>query len=162
MLARDQLWQVLHLLLVGAVQLDLVDAKVGMRPIGERHRGAGPGDLFHCNHMRQIGHARPAVFFRRGDAQKAQLAKLFPQLVGKLVLLVDLGRHRFDALLRPAMHHIAHRVDVFTKIEIHRVHEHGARVSKGKLFERLFIKEAGKVSRVKLIEQGVNYRLRSA
>ena len=38
-LAADQLGQVLELLLMGAVAVDLVDAQVGMGPVGQCHRG---------------------------------------------------------------------------------------------------------------------------
>ena len=74
--------------------------------------------------MGQVGHARAAIFLRHGDAQKAKLAHLLPQLGRKQVLAVDFLGHRADAVLRPTMHHLAHRVDVFAEVELHGGHEH--------------------------------------
>ena len=125
MLARDQLGEILGLLLGRAVQRDLVDAEVGMRAVAERDRGAGPRNLLDSHGMRQIAHSGATVFLGDGDAQQAKLAHLLPQRVGESVLAVDLGGHRRHPLLRPAMHHLAQRFDFLGAVERHRSCEHG-------------------------------------
>ncbi len=121
----QQAGQVFLFLLMGAVQLDLVHAQVGMRAIRQRNRRRYAGQFLDHDHMRQIGHPCPAVFFGNGDAQQAQFAKLFPQFVGEFIGAVDFGRQRLDPLLGKAMHHVAQGINIFAKIEIHRVREHG-------------------------------------
>ena len=49
--ARNQTRQVLCLLFSRAVQLDLIDAKVRVGTVGQRHRGRGPRDLFDSDSM---------------------------------------------------------------------------------------------------------------
>ena len=117
MFARDQLGQVFLLLLLGAIQLDLVHAEVRMRAVAERDGGRGAGDFFHGDDMGEVGHARAAILFVDGDSQKAELPHLGPELCGKEVLPIDLGGDGGDPLLRPAMHHVAQRVHLVPKIK---------------------------------------------
>ena len=126
MLARDQLRQVLRLLLRGAVQLDLVDAEVRMRPVAEADRGGGPRHLLHRHAMGEVAHAEPAVFLGHGDSQQADLAHLRPQLHREGVGAVDLGGQRLHLLLRPAMGRVADRLDVLAERESQGGVEHGA------------------------------------
>jgi hypothetical protein len=135
-LARDEAGRYFALLLFRAVQLDLVDAEVGVGAVGQADRGRGAADLLDRDGVREVAHARAAVFLVHGDAQKPKLPHLAPELVGKRVGPVDLGRHRLHAVLRPAVDHLAQRVHVLAEVERHRGHEHGTRPP---LIERLFI-----------------------
>ena len=95
-----------------------------MRAIAQRNRGRGARDFLDRDHMRQIGHADAAEFLGHGDAQEAKIAHFFPEFVGKGVAGVDLCRHRLDALLRPAMHHLAQGIHILAQIELHDCVEH--------------------------------------
>ena len=101
MLARDELRQVLRLLLGGAVQPDLVDAEVRVRAVAQRHAGGGAGDLLDRHHVREIAEPGAAVFLGHGDAEQAELAHLAPELGREDVRAVDLGRHRRHAAPAP-------------------------------------------------------------
>ena len=122
--AGDQARQVRALLRVRPVQLDLVHAKVRMCAIGQADRGRGAGDLLRRDDMGEVGHARPAVFLRHGDAQKAKIAHFLPKLCREAVGAVDLGGDRLHPVLCPAMHHVAQRLDLFSKVEFHGCGEH--------------------------------------
>jgi len=117
-LAADQLGQVLGALLGGAVALDLVDAQIGMRAVGETHAGRCAGNFFHRNHVRQIAHVGTAVFLAHGDAQHAQVAHLAPQVHRELVVAIDFGGAGGDFGLGKVTHRVAQGIDVFTKLEI--------------------------------------------
>jgi hypothetical protein len=95
-LAGDQPRQVAALLLLGAVAADLVDAKVGVRAVGQADRGGGAADLLHGHHVLEVAHAGAAVLLLHGDAEDAELAELAPEVGGELVARVDLGRARRD------------------------------------------------------------------
>ncbi len=117
-LTTDELGQVFGALLGRAVALDLVDTQVGVRAVAQAHRGAGTGDFFHGDHVRQVAHVRAAVFLTHGDAQHAQVAHLAPQVHGELVVAVDFGRAGGDFGLGKVAHRVAQSVDVFTELEV--------------------------------------------
>ena len=117
-LAADQLGQVLGLLRLIAVAVDLVDAQVGVRAVGQAHRGAGARDFLHRHHVRQVAHVGATVFLAHGDAEHAQLTELAPQVHGELVAAVDLGSARGNLCLGKVAHGIAQGINVFTKLEI--------------------------------------------
>jgi hypothetical protein len=89
MLAGDQLGQVLRLLRWCAVAVDLVDAEVGMRAVGQAHRGRATADFFDGDDMRQVTHASAAVFLVYGDTEQAHVAELAPHVAGEEVVTVD-------------------------------------------------------------------------
>src|SRR5690349_18753908 len=120
MLARNQLRQVFLLLRVGSVTPDLVDAKIGVRPIGEAHRSRSAADLLHCDAMREIPHAGAAIFLLDGDAVQAEGADLGPQLDRKTVGAVDLGGYRRDPVLGKAANGGPQHVDFLTEIKVER------------------------------------------
>ena len=124
MLAAHQLGQVARLLLGGAVELDLVDAEVGMRPVAQRHAGRGARDLLHRDDMGEIAHPGPAVFLRHGDPEQAEVPHLAPQMGGEDVVAVDPGRERGDALLRPGLDQVAQRVEILAQGEVQAGGEH--------------------------------------
>ena len=118
MLAADQLGQVFLLLRLAAVALELVDAEVRVRAIGQADRSRSATDFFHRDHVRQIAHIGPAIFLGDGNAEHPELAHLAPQVHRELVARVDLGRARRDLLLRKMLHCIAQCVDLFAKLKI--------------------------------------------
>ncbi len=124
MLAGDQFRQILALLLGVAVQLDLIDAEIGMGAIGERHGGGRASDLLDHDRMRQIAHVDAAEFLRHGDAKKAERAHFRPELVRKHIGAINLRRARLQLLLSPAMGHRLQGLDLLTKSEPHRMMEH--------------------------------------
>ena len=91
MLTADQFGQVFGFLLGGGVDLQLVNAQVGVRAVGEPDGSTGPGDLLHGDTVGQVAHTAAAIFFRYGNAQQAHIAEFLPQVVGKLIVVVDLG-----------------------------------------------------------------------
>ncbi len=95
-----------------------------MGAVGQRDAGAGPGDLLDRDHMREVSHPGAAVFLGHGDAQQAQLAQFGPELGGELVAAVDLGGHRLQPFLRPAVHHVAQGIHILAEIELHTCVEH--------------------------------------
>jgi len=95
-----------------------------MRAVGQADRGAGAGNLFGGDDMGKIAHPGPAELFGHGDAQKAKLAHLAPELRREAVGAVDLRGHRLDAALRPTVDHLAQGVHILAQIERHRRHEH--------------------------------------
>src|SRR5690606_11705026 len=124
--AADQLGQIALLLFFRAVAMNLVHTEVGMRTVGQPHRGAGAGDFFHGDHVRQVAHIGTAVFFAHSDAEHAQFAELAPQVHGELVAGVDLGGARRDLRLRELADGVAQHVDVGTEVEVEagKVHVH--------------------------------------
>ena len=124
-LAADQLGQVLEFLCVVAVAVDLVDAQVGVRPVGQRHRGRATADFFHAHHMGQVTEAGTAVFLGHGDAQQAHVAELAPQVGGEQVVDVDLGRARCDLLGHEGLHLVAQHVDGLAEGEVQGRVTHG-------------------------------------
>ena len=99
MLARDELGQIFALLRLAAVAMDLVDAEIRMRAVGQADRGRAARNLLHGDAMRQIAEPRTAVFLLDGDAGQAELAQPRPQVARKLVLAVDRIGARRDLVL---------------------------------------------------------------
>ena len=95
-----------------------------MRAIGQTDAGAGPRDLLDRDRVGQIAHAGAAVFLGDGDAQKAEVAHLAPQVGGEDVLAVHLRGDGLDPFLRPAVNHVAQGVHVLAQVEIHPSREH--------------------------------------
>ncbi len=96
MFAGHQLGEIAALLFVRAPAPHLVDAEVGVRAVGQAHRGGGAADLLHRDDVLEIAEARAAPFFFDGDAEEAQLAHPRPEVARELVRAVDLGRTRGD------------------------------------------------------------------
>jgi hypothetical protein len=59
----NQLGQVLGFLFRRGVDLELVNAQVRVGAIRERHRSAGPGNLFHGDTVGKVAHAAAAILF---------------------------------------------------------------------------------------------------
>ncbi|MNS51009.1 hypothetical protein D3C72_836730 [compost metagenome] len=124
--AADQLRQVLGFLFVVAVAVDLVDAKVGVRTVGQRYRGRTTADFFHRHHMRQVTQTRAAVLFRHGDAEQAHVTEFAPHVGGEQVVAVDLRGARGDLLGDKGLNLIAQHVDGFTEGEVQGWIAHGS------------------------------------
>ena len=117
-LAADQLRQIAPLLLLVAVQSQLVDAQVRVRSIAQADGRRGPRDLLHRHRMREIAEAGAAVLGCDGEAEKAEIAQFPPQIARKQVAAVDLAGARRKALLREAPGLIAHGIDHLAQAEI--------------------------------------------
>ncbi len=124
-LATDQLGQVAGLLLGVAVAVDLVDAQVRMRAVGQGHRGRAAADLFHRHHMGQVAEAGATVFFGDGHAEQTHLAEFSPHVRREQVLLIDGFGARSNLGSDEGLHLLAQHVDGFTEGEIEAgvVHE---------------------------------------
>ena len=118
MFAGDKPGQVLALLGLAAVAVDLVDAQVGVRAIGEPDRGARPRDFLHCHHMRQVAHVGPAVFLADRHPEHADLAHLAPQVHRKLIRTIRFSGERGNLGFGKSPHGIAQHVDIFAQFEI--------------------------------------------
>jgi hypothetical protein len=94
MFAGDQLGQKAALLLVAAVAADLVHAEVGVGAIAQADRRRGTAQLLDRDHVLEIAQPRAAIFLVDGDAVKAEIAHLRPQLARKAVGLVEFRRDR--------------------------------------------------------------------
>ena len=90
MLAADEAGKILSFLIRVRPALDLVDAEVGVRAVGQADGGGRPRHLFDGDRVLEIAKAEPAIVFRHRDAVQAQLAHLGPEVAGKLVRTVDL------------------------------------------------------------------------
>ena len=125
MLARDQLGQVAPALGGGAVQLDLVDAEVGVRAVAEPNRGRGPAHLLHRDAMLQIAEPAAAFLLVHGDAEKPEIAQPGPEVARELVANVDLLRPRRNLRLREALDRRADHVRRLAEPEIQAGHSVG-------------------------------------
>ncbi|MNO77088.1 hypothetical protein D3C76_681860 [compost metagenome] len=117
-LAADQPGQVFGFLLLGAVALDLVDAEVGVRTVGQRHRSRTAADLFHGDHVRQVAQRRAAEFLFHGDAEQAHVTELLPHVHGEGVFRVDLRGARRQLGGDEAADLVAQHVDGFAEAEV--------------------------------------------
>jgi hypothetical protein len=71
---------------------DLIDAKIGMRPIAQTNRGRGARHLFLRDDMLKIAQAQTAKFLIHGDAMQTQFPHGGPEFAREPVLLVNLCR----------------------------------------------------------------------
>ncbi len=117
-LAADEARQVFFALRVVAVAMDLVDAEVRVRAVGQPHRCRRAADFLHRDDVREVTHVAAAVLLGHGDAEQAHVAELRPQLVGKLVGAVDVGRARRDLGLGEFGDRVAQQVGGFAEIEV--------------------------------------------
>ena len=101
-----------------AVPVDLVDAEIGMRAIGQADRGRGAGDLLHRDHVLQIAHAGAAILLLDGDAEHAEIAELAPQIHRERVVAIDPSRARRDLIGREGLDLSAQHVGGLAQIEI--------------------------------------------
>ena len=122
--AGNQPGQEPRLLVRRAVAVDLVDAKVGMGAVGQRHRGRGAGDFLHRHAMREVAHGGTPVVRVRRNAEQTELAHLRPQVAGEFVGFVDLGGARRDLVLRKAENHVAQGLDLVAQGKGHAGGEH--------------------------------------
>src|SRR5271165_3896430 len=118
MLARDQLRQIFAFLRLRPVAPDLVNAEIGMRPVGEADRGGAAADLLHRDAMGKVAHASAAIFFLDGDPVKTERAHLGPQLDRKAVGTVDLRGERRDAVLGEAANRRSQHVDLGAEVKV--------------------------------------------
>ncbi|MNE16524.1 hypothetical protein D3C80_1094730 [compost metagenome] len=125
MLAADQLGQVFGLLRRSAVAVDLVDAQVGVRAVGQADRRRGAADFLDGHHVGQVAHAGAAVLLGNGDAQQAHLTEFLPHVGGEQVVVVDGGGARRQLAGHEGTHLVAQHVDGFTKGEVEAGVRHG-------------------------------------
>ena len=105
----------------------LVGCEPGDVPGRERHmRGAGESDRrvvarqpLDDEHLRESVRAAAAEFFRKRDAEKAELAKLLDDVPREGFLLVPLGRMRLDFALGEVGQRFADAPLLFGQIEVH-------------------------------------------
>ena len=95
-----------------------VNTKVGMRTIAERDRRRSSADLFHRNNMSKITHACTAKLFVDGYAKQAHFAKLGPQMIGELVIAVDVCGDGGDMLGGERVDVVSEHIDGFTKPKV--------------------------------------------
>ncbi len=118
MFAAAEGWQVLLFLRLAAVTIDLIEAKIRHGTVGQPHGRRGTADFLHHHSVRQITQTTATIDFINGDAQKAHLAKLGPEVGGKLVVPVYGRRARFDLFLAHLINGAAKHVDFFAETEV--------------------------------------------
>lgn len=110
-LTRDQPGEVLLLLLVVAVQHQLVDTQLAVSGIAQPDTPTGPAELFHDHAVSLVPHSEAAILLARCDAEEASLAELLPHVVGERILAVCLGSNLFwDLSSRKFLHALAQLV----------------------------------------------------
>ena len=119
-LAANQLRQVLGLLFGRAVAVDLVDAQIRMRAIGQAYRCRGAADLFDSHHVGEVAKPGAAMLLRDGDAQQAEFAKSRPELIGELIVAVDGSGPRRDFGGAERVNLLTQHVDGFAQSEVQR------------------------------------------
>src|SRR5258708_6711320 len=124
MFARDQFWQIFPFLRFVAVAAQLVDAQIGMRPVGQADRGRRPRNLLDRDAMLEVPEPRAAIFLLDGNAVQPERADFRPEVAGKLITLVDLVGARRNLVARKIVHGLANSVRGFAEIEV----EHPVRV----------------------------------
>src|ERR1700676_2259176 len=142
MLARDQFWEIFPFLRLVAVTADLVDAKVGMRAIGQTDRSGSAGNLLDRDAVLEIAQPRAAIFFFDGNPVQAERTDFRPEVPRELIALVDRISPRRDLIAGEILHGLADRVRGFAEIEVEhplRVGNHGRAASGqiGRLFSSL-------------------------
>src|SRR5262249_13914363 len=85
MLAGNKLRQITALLRRTAVEANLVDAKVRMRPIGQAERARCARNLLHGDAVLKIAEARASPFFLDSQAMHAQLTQRRPEIARKRI-----------------------------------------------------------------------------
>jgi len=125
MLAGDELRQVLLALRLAAVPADLVDAEIGMRAVGQCHRGRGTAQLLDGDDVREVAERRSAVVFLDRDAEQAERAELRPQIHRKFVAAIDFRCARRNFLRREVLHRGAQHVDRLAVVESQERVVHG-------------------------------------
>ncbi len=119
LLAGQQVRQVLHLLLLGAV---LKDGGAAQRGVGGDDNGGGAahlGQLLHAHGVGQHIAAGAAVLLGEVDAHHAQLAHLLHGLHGEALFLVDFLGQRLDLVLGELAVHLADHLLFFRQVKIH-------------------------------------------
>ena len=129
MLARDQLGQIAGALRGCAVQLDLVDAEVGVRAVAEPDRGRRPAHLLHGDAMLQVAEPAAAFLLLHGDTEKPEVAQPRPKVARELVARVDLLGPRRNLRLREALDRRADHVRRLAEPEIQAGHSVGGHCS---------------------------------
>jgi hypothetical protein len=119
MFAADQLGEVFSFLLGIAPAADLVDAKVGMRAVGEADRGRRTTDFLDRDDMFEIAEPEPAEFFLDGDTMQPEFAHPRPEFVAREpVVRIGLGGERCDLFVGEAGGGVADHVGGFAEREI--------------------------------------------
>src|SRR5439155_7100345 len=81
--AAAELRQVLAPLRIAAVEVEIVDAEIRMRAVGQADGGGRSRHLLHRDHVSEITEARAAVALWNRHAEEPELAELLPHVGGK-------------------------------------------------------------------------------
>ena len=114
MIARDEFGQIFSFLLWGSIKIDLIDAEIRMRPVGQADTGRGSGDFFNHHGMGQIAQAAAAKVFIYGDPKDPKIPQLLPQLRRKLIVAIHICRQGFNLFLCKTMHQCLKSVDILS------------------------------------------------
>src|SRR5690606_19291288 len=128
MLAGNEFRQIARLLFLRGVQVDLVNAEIGMRAVGKADRAAPARNFLHRDDMGEIAEPRSAEFLIRRNAEQAEFPELRPEVARELVLSVDRRCAGFQTIVDPARDHLAHFLDLLgqAEIEVRNIAGHGS------------------------------------
>ena len=119
LLAGQQVGQILHLLLLGAV---LIDGGAAQRGVGRHDDAGGAADLGQLLNAHSVGQhiaAGSAVLLGEVDAHHTQLAHLLHGLHGEALLLVQLLGQGLDFGLGKLAVHLADHLLLSSQMKIH-------------------------------------------
>src|ERR1700691_6749017 len=116
MFSGNQLGQIFPLLRVVAVTPQLIDAKIGMRAVGQTDRCRCARNFLDRNAVLEIAQSRAAILLLDGDPVQAERAEFWPQIARELIALVDFSGTRGDLIGGEIMDGLANRIRGFTEI----------------------------------------------
>lgn len=113
LLPRNQPREVLLLLLVIAVEHQLVDTQLAVRRIAQPNAPARPTQLLHDNTVCLVSHGQATVLLRRRYTEEPSLTELLPHVVGERIVAVCLCSNLLWYLAaREVLHAFAELVEV--------------------------------------------------
>ena len=118
-LARGELGQVLHLLLLGAMLHDGSDAQRGVGREDNARGGTHAGEFLNSHDIHLHGTAGTTVLLGHGDTHHAELTHLLDCLDGETLLLINLGGKGLYLVLCKRANHLQEQLFSLRIAKIH-------------------------------------------
>ena len=100
----------------------LIDAQIGVRPVGQAEGRRGTADFLHGDDVREVAQLGAAVFTLDRDAEKSQFSEFRPEVPRKLVAGIDIPGARRDTIVCKAAHSLAQQIEVLTVTKVEFKH----------------------------------------
>ena len=112
------------------IQVQVLQAQIGMCAVTQADRAGGAGDFLHRHQMGQVAHAGAAEFLGNGDAEQTHVAHLAPEIGRKQIVAVDIRGPGRDFGFRETPHAVAQGVQILTESgQCHGINRRGGRGS---------------------------------